>query len=141
TGKHTGKCPKKNNPQGHLFKIDLMLIELGTFDVIIGMDWLVEQDAIIMCGKKRFYELVFLCPEAVPTEKKKKVEAYIKGLPEIIKGETTSPRQKGFPRETKENGKIRKVAIGTTTTTTEETIKATTATNNTITRGKEMHEH
>nr|GEX33466.1 hypothetical protein [Tanacetum cinerariifolium] len=34
------------------FKIDLMPIELGTFDVIIGMDWLVEQDAVIMCGKK-----------------------------------------------------------------------------------------
>nr|GEY90605.1 putative reverse transcriptase domain-containing protein [Tanacetum cinerariifolium] len=69
-------CPKKNNPQskqargrayvikeadkdqgpnvvmGHLFKIDIMPIELGTFDVIIGMDWLVEQDLIIMCGKK-----------------------------------------------------------------------------------------
>nr|GEV14421.1 hypothetical protein [Tanacetum cinerariifolium] len=37
---------------GHLFKIDLMPIELGTFDVIIGMDWLVEQDAVIVCGKK-----------------------------------------------------------------------------------------
>nr|GEW61182.1 putative reverse transcriptase domain-containing protein [Tanacetum cinerariifolium] len=36
----------------HLFKIDLMPIELGTFDVIIGMDWLVEQDAVIVCGKK-----------------------------------------------------------------------------------------
>nr|GFB65542.1 putative reverse transcriptase domain-containing protein [Tanacetum cinerariifolium] len=37
------------------FKIDLMPIELGTFDVIIGMDWLVEQDAIIVCGKKVVY--------------------------------------------------------------------------------------
>nr|GEW15965.1 hypothetical protein [Tanacetum cinerariifolium] len=36
----------------HLFKINLMPIELGTFDVVIGMDWLVEQDAIIVCGKK-----------------------------------------------------------------------------------------
>nr|GEV59224.1 reverse transcriptase domain-containing protein [Tanacetum cinerariifolium] len=45
-------CPKKNNQQGHLFKIDLMPIELGTFDVIISMDWLVEQDAIIVYGKK-----------------------------------------------------------------------------------------
>nr|GEU77830.1 putative reverse transcriptase domain-containing protein [Tanacetum cinerariifolium] len=36
----------------HLFKIDLMPIELGTNDVIIGMDWLVEQDAVIVCGKK-----------------------------------------------------------------------------------------
>nr|GFB17271.1 hypothetical protein [Tanacetum cinerariifolium] len=29
-----------------------MPIELGTFDVIIGIDWLVEQDAFIVCGKK-----------------------------------------------------------------------------------------
>nr|GEY61435.1 putative reverse transcriptase domain-containing protein [Tanacetum cinerariifolium] len=29
-----------------------MPIELGTFDVIIGMDWLVEQDNIIVCGKR-----------------------------------------------------------------------------------------
>ncbi|GJR04672.1 putative reverse transcriptase domain-containing protein [Tanacetum coccineum] len=36
----------------HLFKIDLMPIELGTFDVVIGMDWLVNQDAVIICGKK-----------------------------------------------------------------------------------------
>ncbi|GJW30321.1 putative reverse transcriptase domain-containing protein [Tanacetum coccineum] len=36
----------------HLFDIDLMPIELGTFDVIIGMDWLVERDAVIVCGKK-----------------------------------------------------------------------------------------
>nr|GFB33286.1 retrovirus-related Pol polyprotein from transposon 17.6 [Tanacetum cinerariifolium] len=40
---------------GHLFKIDLMPIELGTFDVIIGMDWLVERDAVIVCGKKVVY--------------------------------------------------------------------------------------
>nr|GEU47144.1 reverse transcriptase domain-containing protein [Tanacetum cinerariifolium] len=37
------------NLVGHLFKIDLMPIKLRTFDVIIGMDWLVEQDAIIVC--------------------------------------------------------------------------------------------
>ncbi|GJV94020.1 putative reverse transcriptase domain-containing protein [Tanacetum coccineum] len=36
----------------HLFKIDLMPIELGTFDIIIGMDWLAEHDAVIVCGKK-----------------------------------------------------------------------------------------
>nr|GEU80394.1 putative reverse transcriptase domain-containing protein [Tanacetum cinerariifolium] len=39
----------------HLFDIDLMPIELGTFDVIVGMDWLVERDAIIMCGKKEVH--------------------------------------------------------------------------------------
>ncbi|GKE95384.1 putative reverse transcriptase domain-containing protein [Tanacetum coccineum] len=36
----------------HVFKIDLMPIELGTFDVIIGMDWLVKHNAVIVCGEK-----------------------------------------------------------------------------------------
>ncbi|GJZ76005.1 putative reverse transcriptase domain-containing protein, partial [Tanacetum coccineum] len=40
------------NLVNHIFKIDLMPIELGTFDVIIGMDWLVKYDAVIFCGEK-----------------------------------------------------------------------------------------
>ncbi|GJY14404.1 hypothetical protein Tco_0384826 [Tanacetum coccineum] len=36
----------------HIFEINLMPIELGTFDVIISMDWLVKQDAVIVCGEK-----------------------------------------------------------------------------------------
>ncbi|GKE79482.1 putative reverse transcriptase domain-containing protein [Tanacetum coccineum] len=40
------------NLVNHIFEIDLMPIELGTFDVIIGMDWLVKHDAVIICGKK-----------------------------------------------------------------------------------------
>ncbi|GKF88033.1 putative reverse transcriptase domain-containing protein, partial [Tanacetum coccineum] len=36
----------------HVFEIDLMPIELGTFDVIISMDWLVKHDAVIICGEK-----------------------------------------------------------------------------------------
>nr|GFA04733.1 reverse transcriptase domain-containing protein [Tanacetum cinerariifolium] len=32
------------NLVNHIFEIDLMPIELGTFDVIIGMDWLVKHD-------------------------------------------------------------------------------------------------
>nr|GEZ04223.1 hypothetical protein [Tanacetum cinerariifolium] len=39
----------------YLFDIDLMPIEFGTFDVIVGMDWLVERDALIMCGKKEVH--------------------------------------------------------------------------------------
>nr|GEZ42532.1 putative reverse transcriptase domain-containing protein [Tanacetum cinerariifolium] len=39
----------------HLFDIDLMPIELGTFDVIVGMDWLVECDVLIVCGKKEVH--------------------------------------------------------------------------------------
>nr|GEZ26087.1 putative reverse transcriptase domain-containing protein [Tanacetum cinerariifolium] len=45
------------NLLNHLFDIDLMPIELGTFDVIMGMDWLVERDAFIVCGKKELHVL------------------------------------------------------------------------------------
>nr|GEW75373.1 putative reverse transcriptase domain-containing protein [Tanacetum cinerariifolium] len=40
------------NLVNHIFEIDLMLIELGTFNIIIGMDWLVKHDAIIVYGEK-----------------------------------------------------------------------------------------
>ncbi|GJW81671.1 putative reverse transcriptase domain-containing protein [Tanacetum coccineum] len=50
---------REAEPQGpnvvtvnHIFEIDLMPIELGTFDVIIGMDWLVKHDAVIFCCEK-----------------------------------------------------------------------------------------
>ncbi|GKC44224.1 putative reverse transcriptase domain-containing protein [Tanacetum coccineum] len=36
----------------HLFNIDLMPIELDSFDVIIGMDWLANNHAIIVCDEK-----------------------------------------------------------------------------------------
>ncbi|GKA39192.1 putative reverse transcriptase domain-containing protein [Tanacetum coccineum] len=36
----------------HIFEIDLIPIKLGTFDVIIGMDWLVKHDVVIVCGEK-----------------------------------------------------------------------------------------
>ncbi|GJU06303.1 putative reverse transcriptase domain-containing protein [Tanacetum coccineum] len=45
------------DPNLALFEIDLMSIELGTFDVIIGMDWLVKHDAVIVCGEKVIYIL------------------------------------------------------------------------------------
>ncbi|GJV00740.1 putative reverse transcriptase domain-containing protein [Tanacetum coccineum] len=40
------------NLVNYVFEIDLMLIELGTFDVIIGMDWLVKHDVVIVYGEK-----------------------------------------------------------------------------------------
>ncbi|GJZ05430.1 putative reverse transcriptase domain-containing protein [Tanacetum coccineum] len=40
------------NLVNHLFEIDIMPIELSTFDVIIDMDWLVKRDTIIVCGEK-----------------------------------------------------------------------------------------
>ncbi|GJY92091.1 putative reverse transcriptase domain-containing protein [Tanacetum coccineum] len=40
------------NILNHPFNIDLMPIELGSFDAIIGMDWLVKYQAIIVCAEK-----------------------------------------------------------------------------------------
>ncbi|GKC63893.1 putative reverse transcriptase domain-containing protein [Tanacetum coccineum] len=56
----------------HLFDIDLMPIELGTFDVIVGIDWLVERDAVIVCGKKEVH---------VPYKNKTLVVKGDRGLP------------------------------------------------------------
>ncbi|GKC88283.1 putative reverse transcriptase domain-containing protein [Tanacetum coccineum] len=36
----------------HPFDIDLMPVELGGFDVIVGMDWLAKYHAVIVCDKK-----------------------------------------------------------------------------------------
>nr|GEV79788.1 putative reverse transcriptase domain-containing protein [Tanacetum cinerariifolium] len=36
----------------HPFNIDLMPVEMGSFDVIIGMDWLTKYHAVIVCDEK-----------------------------------------------------------------------------------------
>nr|GEW88602.1 putative reverse transcriptase domain-containing protein [Tanacetum cinerariifolium] len=40
------------NLLNHPFNINLILIELGSFDAIIGMDWLAKYQAVIACAKK-----------------------------------------------------------------------------------------
>ncbi|GJU15970.1 putative reverse transcriptase domain-containing protein [Tanacetum coccineum] len=40
------------NILNHPLKIDLLPVELGSFDAIIGMDWLVKYQAIIVCAEK-----------------------------------------------------------------------------------------
>ncbi|GJS59789.1 putative reverse transcriptase domain-containing protein [Tanacetum coccineum] len=37
---------------GYPFNIDLMPVEIGSFDVIIGMDWLANHHAVIVCDEK-----------------------------------------------------------------------------------------
>ncbi|GKD77627.1 putative reverse transcriptase domain-containing protein [Tanacetum coccineum] len=37
---------------GHPFGIDLMPVELGSFDIIIGMDWLAKYHALTVCDEK-----------------------------------------------------------------------------------------
>nr|GEW08984.1 hypothetical protein [Tanacetum cinerariifolium] len=41
------------NLLNHSFPIYLMVIELGSFDIIIGMDWLSRYDAAILCREKK----------------------------------------------------------------------------------------
>ncbi|GJU03410.1 putative reverse transcriptase domain-containing protein [Tanacetum coccineum] len=42
------------NLLNHSFPIDLMVIELGSSDIIIGMDWVTTRyDAAILCGEKK----------------------------------------------------------------------------------------
>ncbi|GJV83487.1 putative reverse transcriptase domain-containing protein [Tanacetum coccineum] len=40
------------NLLNHPFNINLMLVELGSFNAIIGMDWLAKYQEIIVCAKK-----------------------------------------------------------------------------------------
>ncbi|GKC05122.1 putative reverse transcriptase domain-containing protein [Tanacetum coccineum] len=40
------------NLQNHLFKINLLLIELGSFDIIVRMDWMAEHRADVVCYEK-----------------------------------------------------------------------------------------
>nr|GFB99437.1 hypothetical protein [Tanacetum cinerariifolium] len=40
------------NLLNHPFNIDLMPVELGSFDAIIGMDWLEKYQAVIVCAEK-----------------------------------------------------------------------------------------
>ncbi|GJS46674.1 putative reverse transcriptase domain-containing protein [Tanacetum coccineum] len=61
-------------------EIQRMEVELWNFRV---------KDSNKSAYTQRFNELVLLCPEMVLSEKKK-VEAYLRGLPENIKGETSS---------------------------------------------------
>ncbi|GJW11398.1 putative reverse transcriptase domain-containing protein [Tanacetum coccineum] len=44
---------------GHPFDIDLMPVELGSFDVIIGTDWLVKYHALIVCDEKVVHPEVY----------------------------------------------------------------------------------
>ncbi|GKF02383.1 putative reverse transcriptase domain-containing protein, partial [Tanacetum coccineum] len=60
---------------GHPFNIDLMPIELGSFDVIIGMDWLANNHAVIVCDEKIVripFEDEILIVQVDRSDKKKK---------------------------------------------------------------------
>ncbi|GJV92627.1 putative reverse transcriptase domain-containing protein [Tanacetum coccineum] len=77
------------NLVNHLFEIDLMSIELGTFDIIIGMDWLVKHDAFIICGEKVIcipYENKMLIVESDKGVSRLKVISCIKARKYVERG-------------------------------------------------------
>ncbi|GJX05372.1 putative reverse transcriptase domain-containing protein, partial [Tanacetum coccineum] len=50
-GNAPAKVYARTNPDSNIM-MDLMPVELGSFDAIIGMDWLVKYQAIIVCAEK-----------------------------------------------------------------------------------------
>ncbi|GJT42618.1 putative reverse transcriptase domain-containing protein [Tanacetum coccineum] len=89
------------NLVNHIFEIDLMPIELGTFDGIIGMDWLVKNDAIIA---RKYVERgchLFLAHVTEKKSKEKRLEdkPIIRDFPEVFPEEFPGlppPRQVEF---------------------------------------------
>nr|GEU58758.1 retrovirus-related Pol polyprotein from transposon TNT 1-94 [Tanacetum cinerariifolium] len=88
-----------------IFKIDMMPIEHGTFDVIIGMDWLVKHDAVIICGEKvvripsRNEMLIVIVTKNKSKEKGMEDVHVIYDFPEVFPKELPrllSPRQVEF---------------------------------------------
>ncbi|GKA65091.1 putative reverse transcriptase domain-containing protein [Tanacetum coccineum] len=75
-----------------LFQIDLMPIVLGTFDIVIGMDWLVEHDVVIVCGKKEVHipvknEVLVVkahVTEKEPSERRLEDVPIIRDFPEVF---------------------------------------------------------
>ncbi|GJQ91474.1 putative reverse transcriptase domain-containing protein [Tanacetum coccineum] len=66
-----------------------MVIELGGFDIIIGMDWLSRYDATILCGEKKYIEKggeLFLAQvtEQEPKEKRLEDVPVIQDFPEVF---------------------------------------------------------
>ncbi|GJX86267.1 putative reverse transcriptase domain-containing protein [Tanacetum coccineum] len=74
----------------HPFEIDLMLIKLGSFDVVIGMDWLSKYHARIICDKKVVHipindeTLIIRVMEKKSDEKRLEDIPVVREFPEVI---------------------------------------------------------
>ncbi|GKC72727.1 putative reverse transcriptase domain-containing protein [Tanacetum coccineum] len=71
----------------HPFNINLMPVELGSLDVIIGMDWLAKYQAVIVCAEKIKYMLkgcpIFLAHVTTKETEDKSKKKRIKDVPII----------------------------------------------------------
>ncbi|GJZ29477.1 putative reverse transcriptase domain-containing protein [Tanacetum coccineum] len=74
----------------HPFNINLMPVEMGSFDAIIGMDWLSKYSAVIDCAKKIVRSHLFLAhvttKETRDKSEKKRLEdvPIVKDFPEVF---------------------------------------------------------
>ncbi|GJY52008.1 putative reverse transcriptase domain-containing protein, partial [Tanacetum coccineum] len=66
---------------GHPFDIDLLLLELGSFDVIIGMDWLEKFHAMIICDEKIVRCQVYLAQVTSKKTEDKSEEKRLEDVP------------------------------------------------------------
>ncbi|GKA16506.1 putative reverse transcriptase domain-containing protein [Tanacetum coccineum] len=77
----------------HPFNIDLMPAELGSLNVIIGMDWLAKYQAVIVCAKKIVRCPIFLAhvttKETEDKSEKKRLEdvLIVRNFPEVFLGD------------------------------------------------------
>nr|GFD26168.1 putative reverse transcriptase domain-containing protein [Tanacetum cinerariifolium] len=67
------------------FNIDVMPVELGSFDVIIGMDWLAKYYALIVCDEKvvriPYENKVYLAQVTSKKDKDKSEEKRLEDVP------------------------------------------------------------
>ncbi|GJZ33032.1 putative reverse transcriptase domain-containing protein [Tanacetum coccineum] len=72
----------------HPFNIDLILVELGSFDVIIGIDWLVKYHAVIVCDEKiiriPFGNEILIKAEDKSEEKRLEDVPIVRDFPEVF---------------------------------------------------------
>ncbi|GJZ42848.1 reverse transcriptase domain-containing protein [Tanacetum coccineum] len=68
----------------HSFEIDLMPIKLGSFDVVIGMDWLSKYHARIICGEKVVHILINGETLIIRDEKRLEDIPVVREFPEVF---------------------------------------------------------
>ncbi|GJV51266.1 putative reverse transcriptase domain-containing protein [Tanacetum coccineum] len=86
------------NLLNHPFNIDLMLVELGSFDIIIGMDWLEKYQAVIVVLS--FWHM-FTTKGGMKTRKKRLEDVpIVQNFPEVFPKDLSGfpPTPKGFIR-------------------------------------------
>ncbi|GJV07838.1 putative reverse transcriptase domain-containing protein [Tanacetum coccineum] len=81
----------------HPFNINLMPVELGSFDIIIGMDWLSKYHAVIDCAEKIGHN-VFLAHVTMKETEDKLGEKRLEDVPIVQDFPELRVREEGIPK-------------------------------------------